>query len=55
MASLYMTLISKKNKRRTDPAGLARPLRRAEAFKAIFHVDAGPALSTGAGGAFICV
>lgn len=41
--------------RRTYLAGLAGPLWRAQAFKAVLHVDAGSALSTGAGGTFICV
>lgn len=36
-------------------AGLARPLLRTEAFEAVLHVHAGPALSTGAGGTFVCV
>lgn len=36
-------------------AGFARPLWRTEAFEAVLHVDAGPTLTTGAGGTFICV
>lgn len=41
--------------RRTDLAGLAGPRRSAEAFKVIFHVDAGPTMSAGVRGAFVCV
>lgn len=48
-ARLHRTLIN------VYLAGFARPLRRTEAFKAVLHVDAGPALTTGAGGTFICV
>lgn len=36
-------------------AGLARPVRRTDAFEAVLHVHAGSSLSTGARGTFICV
>lgn len=41
--------------RHTYLAGLACPLWKTEAFEAVLHVDACPALSTGAGGTFISV
>lgn len=40
---------------RTELAGLARPLGRTEALEAVLHVDAGAAVSTRTGGAFIGV
>lgn len=38
-----------------DLAAPSCPLWRTEAFKAVLHVDAGPSMSTGRGGTFICV
>lgn len=43
------------SRRRTYLAGLPRPLWRTETLEAVLHVDAGSALSTGAGGAFVRV